>query len=163
MRTTTRTPTPAGRRARPTPPRPPRRSRPAPTRRGVAGGWMQRRKPQPQSRVNKAVSALTGALPGRGSGSAAKPASRRGKAGGLAVLAGAAGLAFKNREKLTGLLKRRGSKTGEGDSATTGAGDMTGTTPPAGAPSPAGTTDVPAGPGTDAVPPPTGVDVPPRD
>jgi hypothetical protein len=58
-----------------------------------------RRKPK-QSTSQKALSALTGALPG--SSSAKKGGGKR-RAGGMALLAGGLGLAMKNRDKLPGL------------------------------------------------------------
>jgi hypothetical protein len=62
-----------------------------------------RRKPQ-QSTAKKAMAALTGAL------SRPAPAKKGGKrrAGGMALLAGGLGLAMKNRDKLQGLMGRRG-------------------------------------------------------
>jgi hypothetical protein len=73
----------------------------------VASAWLRRNRPQPKktSPAKQAVGALAGALPGRRS--APLPPRRRGsRKGGLALLAGAAGLAFKNRDKLSGLVHR---------------------------------------------------------
>jgi hypothetical protein len=83
----------------------------APQRRGIAGGWLQRGRPQPKppSSAKKALTALTGALPGRRSTPAPGKSRRAGKTGGLAVLAGAAGLAFKNRDRISALIKRKRS------------------------------------------------------
>jgi hypothetical protein len=84
----------------------------APGRVGVAGGWIQRRQPQKkQSGLGKALGGLSGALSGLGKGRA-KPAASSGKAkrggqvGGVALLTAAAGLALKNRGKLTAMLRR---------------------------------------------------------
>jgi hypothetical protein len=69
-----------------------------------------RRRPPQKSGMSQAVDRLTGLLPGSGG----KPSSRssggsgKGKAG-LAALAGAAALAFKNRDRLTSLLHRNSS------------------------------------------------------
>ena len=51
--------------------------------------------------------ALTGLLP-TGAASKATPNSKKGKAGGFAAIAGLAGVAFKNRDKLSGMLGRKG-------------------------------------------------------
>ena len=59
-----------------------------------------RRKPAPRSKGNKALNGLAGMLPGSVLGRAAKPSaggSRTGRAGGLALLAGAAGLVMRRR------------------------------------------------------------------
>ena len=50
---------------------------------------------------------LTGLLP-TGAASKATPSTKKGKAGGFAALAAAAGVAFKNRDKLGGMLNRKG-------------------------------------------------------
>jgi len=50
---------------------------------------------------------LTGLLP-TGAASKATPNTKKGKAGGFAALAAAAGVAFKNRDKLGGMLNRKG-------------------------------------------------------
>jgi hypothetical protein len=69
-----------------------------------------RGRPPQKSRMSRAGGRLTGVLPGSGG----KPSSRstggsgKGKAG-LAALAGAAALAFKNRDRLASLLRRNGS------------------------------------------------------
>jgi hypothetical protein len=64
------------------------RSRRTPQRRLVAGGWLQRRQPPKQSSLQRIMG-------GRG-----------GKAGGMALLAGAAGMLLKNRDKLTSRMRR---------------------------------------------------------
>jgi hypothetical protein len=61
----------------------------APQRRGIAGGWLQRRQPKPST-----MQRIMGAMPGRKG------------AGGLAALAGAAGLAFKKRDRLASMMRR---------------------------------------------------------
>jgi len=76
-----------------------------PQRRGVAGGWLQRSRPPKQSGLKRALSGAAGAIPGL---SKSRPGSsgRGGKAGGLALLAGAAGLVFKNRDKVASMVRR---------------------------------------------------------
>jgi hypothetical protein len=84
------------------------RRRPAvPQRRGIAGGWLQRSQPT-QSRRTRMLNSVTGALPGssKGRSTSSSKSGRRGKAGGLALLAGAAGLLFKNRDKVASLARR---------------------------------------------------------
>jgi hypothetical protein len=66
------------------------------------GVTIRRRKPQPKG-VSKVMKSLGGALP---KGGAAATAGKAGKPAGFALLAGAAGLAFKNRDKLGSLLGR---------------------------------------------------------
>jgi hypothetical protein len=67
-----------------------------------------RRKPAPRSKADKALSGIAGLLPGSVLGRAAKPSAGGGKGrkAGFALLAGAAGLALKNRDKLPGPLGR---------------------------------------------------------
>jgi hypothetical protein len=60
--------------------------------------------------------ALTGLLP-TGAAAKAKPGSKTGRAGGLALLAAASGVAFRNRDKLTAMLKSRREGGGEGSEA----------------------------------------------
>ena len=70
-----------------------------------------RRKPQ-KSGVANAVGKVTSMLPGVGGGKPKRGAARRrGKKGpaGLAALAGAAGLAMKNRKRLTSMIRGKGS------------------------------------------------------
>lgn len=67
-----------------------------------------RRKPSPRSKSDKALSGLVGMLPGSVLGKAAKgsPAGGgKGRKAGFALLAGAAGLALKNRDKMPGRRK----------------------------------------------------------
>ena len=78
-------------------------------RRGVAGGWLQRGRPQKQSGVKRVMSSVSGALPSLGRKSSSSSSSRMGKggkAGGLALLAGAVGLAVKNRDKVASMARR---------------------------------------------------------
>src|SRR5215213_7510028 len=100
-----RTPPPARRIGRTTP-QPSRFGRaPQPRRASLA-----RRRPAPRSKGNKALNALGGMIPGSILGRAAKPSAGAGKgrrAGTFALLAGAAGLAMKNRDKLPGPLGRK--------------------------------------------------------
>jgi len=94
-----------------------RRRAAVPQRRGVAGGWLQRRQPQKQSALKRGVSGLGAALPRKAkhaSASSSKGRRRGGIVGGLAVLAGAAGLALKNRDKVTSMARR---DHGSGNSA----------------------------------------------
>ena len=69
-----------------------------------------RRTPAPRSKSSRALNGLAGLVPGSVLGRAAKPspgASGRGRAGKLALLAGAAGVVMKNRDKLPGPLGRK--------------------------------------------------------
>jgi hypothetical protein len=79
------------------------------------GGLRGRRQPQ-RSGPEKLIGSVTSAL-GGGASSKSKSSSRgrgRGsKAGGAALLAGAAGMAFKNRNKLMSMFNRRGDDTRE--------------------------------------------------
>ena len=62
-----------------------------------------------KSKQRKGVGgALAGLLP-TGAAAKATPSSKTGKAGGLAALAAASGVAFRNRDKLTALVKRKRS------------------------------------------------------
>jgi hypothetical protein len=63
-----------------------------------------RNKPKQKSGI---AGAITGLLP-TGAASKATPSSKKGKAGGFAALAAAAGVAFKNRDKIGGMLGRKG-------------------------------------------------------
>lgn len=97
----------------------PQGRRPAAAGRPRAIGVARRRK-RPTSSTAKALEALTGLVGAKkASGSGAKGA----KAGaGVAMLTAAAGLAFKNRDKLTSMLKRDGGAPATDASAgTTGA------------------------------------------
>jgi hypothetical protein len=75
-------------------------------RRAIAGGWLQRRQPQKQSGMQRVLGGVTGALPGLSKKGSSSKVGRTGKAGGLALLAGVAGLAFKNRDKVASLARR---------------------------------------------------------
>ena len=91
-----------------------------PRRQGMPGGLSRRRQPPKRSGAQKAISALTSALPGLGSSGKRRPASsskrrRGGKAGGMAIAGAAAGMAFKNRGKLMDMLSRRGDQANAGD------------------------------------------------
>jgi hypothetical protein len=94
-----------------------RRARAATTtsRRGIAGGWIQRRQP-PKSAPKRALGSVTSTLSGvarslTGGRSRTKPRRRGGKAGGIALVSATAGMAFKNRDKLMSMFSRRGSQT----------------------------------------------------
>src|SRR5688500_1896692 len=76
--------------------RPGTRTRQAPARFG--------RKPKQQKGI---AGALAGLLP-TGAATKATPSSKKGKAGGFAALAAAAGMAFRNRDKLAGMIHRKG-------------------------------------------------------
>ena len=65
-------------------------------RRSVPTTALRRRKPQ-QSAFKRAMSGIVPAAAAK----KATPSSKKGKAGGLALAAAAAGMAFKNRGKLT--------------------------------------------------------------
>ena len=76
-----------------------------------------RRQPQ-RSGAQKAIASLTGALPGMGSSSkkshrSAAARSRGGKAGGIALASAAAGMAFKNRNRLMAMFNRKGKAANE--------------------------------------------------
>ncbi len=81
----------------------------------TSGGWRHRRQPQ-KSGAQRAIAGITGALPGMGGskGRKAKATKSRsrggGKAGGIALVTAAAGMAFKNRNKLMDMLNRKGSQ-----------------------------------------------------
>jgi hypothetical protein len=71
-----------------------------------------RRQPQ-KSGAQKAIESLTGALPGMGSSAkkshgSSSARSRGGKAGGIAVVSAAAGMAYKNRNRLMAMFNRKG-------------------------------------------------------
>ena len=89
-----------------------------PRRYGIAGGWVQRRQPPKKSGPQRALQAVTGALPGMASSSGnskrrSRSKSRRGgKASGIALATAAAGVAFKNRGKLMEMFSRRGEDSG---------------------------------------------------
>ena len=112
-RTTSRTRTPsAGRRGRPTSPPTGRFGRTPAARTTLSAGRLPRsvrRQPAPRSKSSKALNGLAGLVPGSVLGRAAKPSTGggKGRAGKLALLAGAAGLVLKNRDKLPGPLGRK--------------------------------------------------------
>jgi hypothetical protein len=81
--------------------------------------------------MQKALGALSGAVPGLGGSKSSRSFGRSkkssssgkgGKAGGVALLTAAAGFAFQNRDKLTSKLRRKGSDQG----STTGVPPVTG-------------------------------------
>jgi hypothetical protein len=81
-----------------------------PNRYGIAGGVLQRRRTPPPSGLKGALAGLGGMLPAAGKARGkATPSSKKGKAGGVALLTAAAGFAFSNRDKLGQLVKRSGS------------------------------------------------------
>jgi hypothetical protein len=75
-------------------------------RRAIAGGWLQRRQPQKQSGLQRVLGGVTGALPGLSKKGSSSKVGRTGKAGGFALLAGVAGLAFKNRDRVASMARR---------------------------------------------------------
>jgi hypothetical protein len=80
-----------------------------PRRHAVAGEWLQRRRPQKQSAFRRALGGLGRAKPRVARQRPQTKGRRRGGVmGGLAVLAGAAGLAFKNRDKVASMTRRGG-------------------------------------------------------
>jgi hypothetical protein len=97
------------------------RSTSTPRRTVPTQGLRRRRQPQ-QSGIQKAMSAL---LP-TAAAKKATPSSKKGKAGGLALVAAAAGMAFKNRGKL-GELRRKDA----GGTTTTPTAVDSPSTPPA--------------------------------
>jgi len=70
-----------------------------------------RRRPPQQSGMQKALGAVSGAVPGLGGKKRSSSGTRGkgGKAGGVALLTAAAGLAFQNRDKVTSMLRRKRS------------------------------------------------------
>jgi hypothetical protein len=83
----------------------PQGRRPAAAGRPRAIGVARRRR-RPTSSTAKALEALTGLVGGK---KASRSGAKGAKAGaGVAMLTAAAGLAFKNRDKLTSMLKRDG-------------------------------------------------------
>lgn len=132
---------PSGRFPRPASPRPGTRKISTPR---IAVG----RRPAKRSKGDNALSKLTGMLPGSMLGRAAKPSSRgggggKGRKAGFAVLAGAAGLALKNRDRLPGPLGRKTEEPLAGPQAPV-TGDYVATPPAGDAGSPASTTPPPA-------------------
>ena len=117
------------------------RSGAQPRRVGLAGGWIQRRQPE-KSGVQKLLGGVSSALPAVGKGHTKATASsgkakRGGAVGGLALLAAAAGVAFKNRDKISSRLSGDQSNGARGSASSGTAGS-----PAAGA----GMADVPAPP-----------------
>jgi uncharacterized membrane protein YebE (DUF533 family) len=83
-------------------------------------------RPRGKSKKQKGLSgALTSMLP-TGAAAKAKPSSKTGKAGGFAALAGLAGVAFRNRDKLSAMVK---NKRGGGDSFETTVAPASGQAP----------------------------------
>jgi hypothetical protein len=72
----------------------------------------RRKKPQ-ESGVTKAIGKVTGMVPGMGGRKKSKRGAARGRGkkgpAGLAALAGAAGLAMKNRARITSMIRGKGS------------------------------------------------------
>ena len=97
------------------------RSTATPRRRVPSQGLRRRREPQ-KSGLQKAMSALIPAAAAK----KAAPNSKKGKAGGLALVAAAAGMAFKNRGKLNELRRKDSGAT-----PTTPTGVDNASTPPA--------------------------------
>jgi hypothetical protein len=90
----------------------------------MPGGLGRRRQPPKRSGAQKAMDAITSAIPGLGGSSAttrrttsSSKGRRGGKAGGVALAGAAAGMAFKNRAKLMDMLSRRGDKDHARDEA----------------------------------------------
>jgi hypothetical protein len=69
---------------------------------------MVRRKPPEPTGMKKVAGVVTAALPTAAAKKAA-PSSKKGAAGGIALLAAAAGMAIKNRDKLSGMMHRGGT------------------------------------------------------
>jgi hypothetical protein len=101
-----------------------------------------RRKPPQQSGMQKAFSALSGAVPGLGGkkkgsrsfggkkSSTSVAGGKSGKAGGVALLTAAAGFAFSNRDKVSSMLRRKGSDQGSTPPVATDSPVTTGTSSP---------------------------------
>ena len=83
-------------------PAPGRFTRSAPSVRRSVPTRATRRRPAKPSGVQKLLGSV---LPGA-RGAQAAPSSKKGKAGGLALVAAAAGMAFKNRDKLARLRRK---------------------------------------------------------
>jgi hypothetical protein len=81
---------------------------------------LRRRQPQPTG-LKKVVSAVLPAAAAK----KATPSSKKGKAGGFALIAAAAGMAFKNRGKLSELRRK-----GQGDTPETRTSAGNSSTPP---------------------------------
>ena len=110
---------------------------------GRLGGTSVSRRPKtkvtPQkSGISKALSALGSKSGGKAAG---KASSRSAKPAGFALLAGAAGLALKNRDKLKGLAGR-GDSSSHGGSSDFSYGDGSGTGLQAGTGVPAGSAGI---------------------
>ena len=75
-----------------------------PSRRTTPTPGLRRRKPQ-QSGLKKAMNAVIPTATAK----KATPSSKKGKAGGLAIAAAAAAAAFKNRDKLAGMVGKGSS------------------------------------------------------
>ena len=90
------------------------RSASTPRRSNPTQGLRRRRPPEP-SGVKKVIGAM---IPTSAAKKAA-PSSKKGKAGALALVAGAAGMAFKNRDKLSELRR----KDVDADATATSAGN----------------------------------------
>jgi hypothetical protein len=82
------------------------------------GQGLRRRKPPEKTGIKKVLSSV---IPGAAAKKAA-PSSKKGKAGGIALAAAAAGVAFKNRDKLSQMRH----KDGAGTTGTTGTTPVTG-------------------------------------
>jgi len=82
------------------------RSTSMPRRTSPSHGLRRRRQPE-QSGLKKAMSALVPTATAK----KAAPSSKKGKAGGLAFAAAAAGMAFKNRNKLNQLRRKDSGAT----------------------------------------------------
>jgi hypothetical protein len=82
---------------------PGRFTRSAPSARRSAPARVTRRRPAKPSGVQKLLGSV---LPGA-RGAQAAPSSKKGKAGGFALVAAAAGMAFKNRDKLARLRRSK--------------------------------------------------------
>jgi hypothetical protein len=102
--------------------RPSQRPRRQPTTTTQRGAPFRRNQSQ-RSGMQKAMSQLTGMIPGMGGKTSRsrfgrKSSSGPGKKGpaGLALLAGAAGLAMKNRDKIGGMLGRKSEGEPQGES-----------------------------------------------
>jgi hypothetical protein len=100
------TPSSTYRPGRSTTSRPGRYARSSATRRPTQG-LRRRRQPEPSG-----LKKLLGAVVPTGAAKKATPSSKKGRAGGLALAAAAAGVAFKNRDKLA-QMTHRDTRTGE--------------------------------------------------
>ena len=82
------------------------RGQATPSHRPSVPTGLRRHKAPEQSRFQKAISAVR---PSKAAAKQAAPSSKKGKAGGFVIATAAAAAAFKNRDKLLGMVRKRDS------------------------------------------------------